>query len=372
MWIEGNFYKYSVAIILVLLIVLLLYYTSPFFSPVLWFVTAVFLPILFATFLYYILRPLIMLLDKWLPDYLSILIVYAILSIVIAAFIFIFAPEAINAISQISPDKLEALKTSVNKIVSRIENYLPFNFPSFEDTIFSSLSKINVVVSKLLINLLATLAGIAISLVLTPFVLFYFLKDDHLFAKSILRFVPSKFQEEVQKILQDIDSTLSEFIQAQMILASIVGFCLLCGYSLIGLPHALSLALFAVVFYVIPFLGTFIAIIPALIVALSISFSMMFKVLLVMFVAHFLEANILTPRLMSQRLKIHPLTIILLLLAAGSLYGVLGLLLVTPTYAVLKVVSWNLYKIVRLHYVMAKTKAQHDAQDEESSPSVEL
>jgi predicted PurR-regulated permease PerM len=161
----------------------------------------------------------------------------------------------------------------------------------------------------------------------------------------------------VKTILNDIDGTLSEFIVAQMMIAGIVAFFLFCGYLIIGLPHPLALALFAMIFYVIPFLGTFIAIIPALLIGLSISLPMAGKVILVMIIAHLIEGHLLTPRLMSSRLKIHPLTVILLLLAAGSLYGILGLLLVTPTYAILKVLTWNLYKISRLHYTIAKNKA---------------
>ena len=163
--------------------------------------------------------------------------------------------------------------------------------------------------------------------------------------------------------MQDIDETLSGFILSQLTVAAVVGFFLFCGYLLIGLPHALLLALFAMIFYVIPILGTVIAIIPALVVGLTINLGMAVKIILVMLFAHLLEVNILTPRLMSHRLKIHPLTIILLLLAAGSLYGIFGLLLVTPTYAILKVIVWNLYKISRLRYQIAKSKAAAENQE---------
>jgi predicted PurR-regulated permease PerM len=242
-------------------------------------------------------------------------------------------------------------------VIGRLKEDVFFsNLPTLENLFLDYLPKINAVLSHLVVSSITTLADIAISLVLTPFVLYYFFRDDALFSRFILRFVPTQFQEEVHKILQDVDTTLSEFITAQMTVAGLIGGVLLIGYLLIGLPHALPLALFAMIFYVIPFLGTFIAIIPALGVALSIDMFMTLKVIAVMFGAHFVESNLLTPRLMSHRLNIHPLTIILLLLAAGSLYGLFGLLLVTPTYAILKVIIWNIYKISHLRYIMAKTK----------------
>ncbi|MBA3958557.1 MAG: AI-2E family transporter [Parachlamydiaceae bacterium] len=358
MWYEEKFYKYTIGIILVLLIILLLYLTFPFFAPILWFIAAIFLPVLFSAFLYYVFRPLVNFVERWIPRYLAILVVYLLAVVVVSIIFLIFVPQLIETVTNISPDKIESMNQRFNDILAKLKSYIPIsNVPLIENVVVSYLPKINQFLYQLSINMVTTLAGIAISLALTPFVLFFFLRDDSLFAKSVLRFVPPQFISEVESILQDIDSTLSNFILAQLTLAGIIGIFLLIGYMIIGLPHSASLAIFAMIFYVIPFLGTFIAIIPALIVALTISFWMALKVILVMFIAHFIEANILTPRLMSQRLQIHPLTIIFLLLAAGSLYGIFGLLLVTPTYAILKVIVWNIYKIWKLHNNVAKGKA---------------
>ncbi len=359
MWFYENFYKYTVGIILVLIIILLLYQTAPVFAPILWFITAVLLPILFAVLLFYILRPLVNLLAMGkIPRYLAILIVYMGIAAVTAFVVLVVAPkfvEDIRFMSDIQPGKIESLKTQTKELVERLKSYIPeTELPALEQVLYSYLQKANAFIYQLAYNTISTLANIAIALALTPFVLFYFLRDGDLFAHSILRFVPLQYQEETQNIFRDIDETLSGFILAQLTIALMVGFFLLCGYSLIGLPQAVGLSLFAMVFYVIPILGTFIALIPALIIGLSISFGMALKILIVMFLAHFLEANLLTPRIMSQRLQIHPLTIILLLLAAGSLYGLLGLLLVTPTYAILKVIVSNIYKISRLRIAAHK------------------
>lgn len=362
-WFEENFFKYTVAIILLLLIILLLYQTAPFFSPILWFIGAVFLPVLLSAFLYYILRPIVNMLSRWIPRYIAILITYLALGLFVFIVSLLYGPGIMEGIGNISPENLEVLKSNINHLIERIKNYVNFSsLPFLETTVIEYIPKINDFMQNLIVNLISSLASIAISLALTPFVLYYFLRDDSLFSRFVLRFVPMQFQEEAQKILDEIDVTLSGFIVAQMVIATIIGSGLLLGYLLIGLPHALALALFAMIFYIIPFLGTFIAIIPALIVALTISWTMMIKVILVMFIAHFLEANLITPRLMSHHLKIHPLTIILLLLAAGSLYGILGLLLITPTYAILKVIIWNLYKISRLHYTIAKIKAEAETE----------
>lgn len=364
MWIQESFFKYTIGAILVLLIILLLYYTSPVFSPILWFVGAIALPVLFSTFLYYILRPVVNFFARWMPRYLAIGIAYLFVAIPAVLIGVFFVPEALDVINNVSPEKIESVQTTIKDFLGRFKGYF-YNVPGVENLVVSYLPKIQPFIYKFTVSSISALTSIAISLALTPFVLYYFLRDDALFSRFILRFVPNKFQEETTKILDDVDSTLSAFILAQLTLAAVVGFFLFLGYLLIGLPHALALGLFGMIFYIIPFLGTFIAIIPALLLAASINFAMVIKVVLVMVVAHMLEADVLTPRLMSHHLKIHPLTIILLLLAAGSLYGILGLLLVTPTYAILKVITWNFYKIARLHYAQAKAAEEAEAQ---SSP----
>lgn len=361
MWIKETFFKYATAILLVVTIILVLYQTAPVFYPILWFVAAILLPILFATLLYYILRPLVRLLGRWISRPLAILAVYAFVAIISLIIALVIIPDITATINDVSPEKIASIKESSSHLFEKLKSYIPFsNIPMIENLLVSYAPKVNSVIYHAIVNLISTIADIAIAIALTPIVLYYFLKDDDLFSGSVIRFIPTKFQDEAQKILHDVDATLSEFILAQMTVALVIGSLLCIGYFLIGLPNAFSLALFAMIFYVIPFFGTFIAIIPALIVGATVSWIMILKVVVVMVVAHFCESNLLTPRLMSQRLKIHPLTIILLLLAAGTLYGIMGMLLVTPTYAILKVVIWNLYKIFKLHYAEAKSQKTAD------------
>lgn len=369
MWIKESFFKYATAILLVVTIIFVLYQTAPVFYPILWFAAAILLPILFATLLYYILRPLVRFFERWTSRYISILIVYVIFAVVSLTLALIIIPDITATINNISPAKIETFKESSAEIFEKLKSYIPFtNIPMVEHILISYAPKVNSLIYSAVVNLVSTIADIAIALALTPFVLYYFLKDDDLFSDAVVRFIPAKFQSETQKILRDVDMTLSEFILAQMTVAAVIGALLCIGYFIIGLPNAFSLALIAMIFYVIPFFGTLIAIIPALIIAITVSWSMVVKVIIVMVIAQLCEGDLVTPRLMSLRLKIHPLTIILLLLAATSLYGIVGMLLITPTYAIVKVIVWNLYKISQLHYAAAKRKKlKEDNPADESS-----
>lgn len=182
-----------------------------------------------------------------------------------------------------------------------------------------------------------------------PFTVFYLLKDDNDFSSALLHHVPEDFGLEIRKTLRNMDATLSSYITGLVIVSSSVGLMLFVGYLIIGLDYALILSLIAIVFMTIPFLGPFLSIAPAIFVGLADSSWMVLKVVIVFLIVQQCEANLLSPQIIGQRLNIHPLTIILLLLAAGSLYGLVGLILVTPLYALAKVLIENIYKIYHWH-----------------------
>lgn len=121
------------------------------------------------------------------------------------------------------------------------------------------------------------------------------------------------------------------------------------GYLIIGLDYSLVLASVAMLTNVIPFIGPFIAIIPALIIAFLTSPFMALKVLIVAVIVQQIDGNITSPYIMGRNLDIHPLTIILLLLVAGSLGGLLGMIIAVPVYAVLKVILSHAYRLYLLH-----------------------
>lgn len=355
MWIRLPFFKYASAIVLILFIILLIYYDLPVFLYIIRFVGAISIPIFFSVILYYVLRPLVARLNNWIPKFLAILLVYLLLALIIVFFVMYLAPELLGAMGSISPESLENAKEHIYHFLQILNEHLPFvNLKSLETLLSQNYQKINSFAYQILVEIVSATTGISIGIAVTPFILYYFLRDDYLFSHFVLRYIPINHQEEVQKILSDIDTTLKGFIITQATIALIVGCVLLTGYLIIGMPYALLLALFAMVFYVIPFLGTFIAIIPALLIAATIHFAMILKVILIVLIAHFIEAYVITPRLMSNTLKIHPLTIICLLLIGSSVFGILGLILITPAYSIIKVVVWNIYKIFRLRYEKAK------------------
>lgn len=198
-------------------------------------------------------------------------------------------------------------------------------------------------------DILTMLMNVVIVLIVVPFVLFFLLKDDNKFIPHLTKYLPEEHKMEGKKILKDVDQTLSAFIVGQAFVAGVVGVLMYIGYLIIGLDYALSLAIFAMFLIIVPFLGPLLGIVPALFVALtSGDMWMAVKVILVLLVVQQLEGNLVTPNIMGNRLNIHPLTIILLLMIAGALYGFIGILIAIPTYAVLKTLVHNFRLFNRL------------------------
>src|SRR5699024_12118745 len=122
-----------------------------------------------------------------------------------------------------------------------------------------------------------------------------------------------------------------------------VGILLFIGYLIIGLKYSLTLALFAMLMNVIPFLGPFIAVIPALIVGLFQSPIMVVWVAIVTLIAQQIESNLISPNVMGRVLNLHPLTVITVILAAGSIAGFIGILFAVPFYTIIKTVVVHFY-----------------------------
>jgi predicted PurR-regulated permease PerM len=352
MWYKQSFFKYTTAIISVLLIIYLLYNVGFLFTPIIDFFLTLTYPVLLAGILYYVFRPLVRLQEKVrIPRALAIVNVYIyVLFMIVLLSIFVspIISEQISAFTEAPTEKLEVVKEKTVNIM----NFLNFNLYTIEELqtmLTAFLHKVYTFISDNIVSTLTNVTKLAIILVITPFLLFYLLKDDYIFYSHVIKLVPEKYEKDAQMLLEDADITLSTFITGQLLVAFIVGIIILIGYLIIGLNNAVILALFAMIFITIPFLGSFIAIIPALLIGLTESPFMALKVALVVLVAHLLEANLISPQVMSKRLHIHPLIIMLVLLASGFLYGIVGLFLATPAYALFKVIAIDIYKIWQSH-----------------------
>lgn len=351
MWIRKPFFEYATAAILILIIVFFLGKIDYALWPFKVIIATLFAPVLVGGLFYYLLRPLVQLLSRYVPKLAGIAIVFTVIAIILSLSFYVFGPTIKNQVESF----LELAPKKVEEVTEESESAMAgFEFMGVTGTeirlravsYFESAS--NGLVDNIA-TILSAVLNIAIVIVVVPFILFFLLKDDEKLIPHITKYLSEEHKPEGRKLLKDMDATLASYIIGQALVAVTVGVLMYIGYMIIGLDYALTLAIFAMFLIIIPFLGPIIGVIPAMFVALVGGEPFMaVKVILVLIVVQQLEGNLVTPNIMGNRLNIHPLTIILLLMIAAALYGFIGLLIAIPTYAVLKTLVHNFRLFLRL------------------------
>ncbi|KRN26200.1 permease [Secundilactobacillus similis DSM 23365 = JCM 2765] len=206
---------------------------------------------------------------------------------------------------------------------------------------------------KLSLNSLASfvshLSTILIALITAPFILFYLLKDGQRVPSYLAHFVPYRMRESFLRILTDMNRQVSNYVRGQLTVAFFVAVMFSVGYGIIGLKFALLLGITSGILNLIPYLGSFLAMVPSIVVGAFISPVMLIKVLIVFVIEQTLEGRVISPLVLGNTLSIHPVTIIFILLASGKLFGIVGVILGIPGYAVLKVILTELFHWYRQH-----------------------
>lgn len=192
-------------------------------------------------------------------------------------------------------------------------------------------------------SIVGALKEVILAIVTLPFILFYLLKDGKQLPQTIVGFLPNKLQPQTKRIMAEMNDQISSYIRGQIIVSFCIGLLLYVGYLVIGLEYSLVLALVAACTSVIPYLGPAIAITPALVVALVTSPVMLLKMIVIWTIVQLIEGKFISPQIMGKSLQIHPITIIFVILTAGNLFGLAGIVLAVPGYAVLKVVVLHLF-----------------------------
>ncbi|MFC7321640.1 AI-2E family transporter [Halobacillus campisalis] len=349
----GRNLLYILAVILFVGINVLVYTQVSFiFHPIVIFIETAALPVIFTVVVYYLLSPFIRLLERFgLKRIWGILITLAIVAGVITLIVFLIIPfleRQFLSLAQELPQYLMELADSIHSWMknSIFAGYYNDLFRDLEGTLGQVSENFSTYAGNTvegLTTFISTVTNVIIALITLPFILFYLLKDGEKFPNMILKIFPPKVRPELSSVFKGIDHQLSAYIQGQIIVSFCIGVMMYIGFLIIGLDYALLLAAIASVTSVVPYLGPMIAIIPALIIAIVTSPFMLLKLTLVWTVVQLLEGKFISPQIMGKRLHVHPVTIIFVLLTAGHLFGVLGIIVAIPAYAIIKVVVTHLF-----------------------------
>ena len=184
--------------------------------------------------------------------------------------------------------------------------------------------------------------------VLIIFVMFYLLIDwDHFFS-LIKKMVPLRAQETIHHLAMHTDGLLSQYLRGMVIVISVMSAFYSIGLTIIGIKGAVALGVFTALMIVIPYIGITLGLTLAVLSAI-LQFGIgteLVAVLIIYGIGQLLEGFFLTPRLVGERIGLHPVAVLFALLLFGKLFGFFGVLLALPISAVSLVLGqylWSVY-----------------------------
>ena len=340
-------------VLLILLIVFLFTKVSYLFEPVWQFLAIVSLPIILAGILYYLMNPVVDYLEKR-----QVSRVYSIIGlfIVVVAFIIWGSVVIIPKIQEQTvsfasnfPQYVDTIDTKLTEILrDPLFNQFRDQLEATGDQLMSSGSDILKDLSKNTVQSLGSFVGavatVIVALLTMPFILFYLLKDGKQLAPYMVKFLPTRMRKPTLKVLSEMNSQVSSYIRGQLTVAFAVAIMFIIGFAIIGLEYAVTLGIVAGFLNLIPYLGSFLAMIPAVFLAIVAGPIMLVKVLIVFVVEQTIEGRLISPLVLGNQLSIHPVTILLVLLTSGKLFGIIGVILGIPVYAAAKVLVQHIFE----------------------------
>jgi predicted PurR-regulated permease PerM len=232
-------------------------------------------------------------------------------------------------------DAIHQSQSSLNEVWSKIgsflENYLQ-NGAKGVGSVFSALSTT------------------VITLVTGPIIAFFLLKDNDRFYQSSKKILPPVMRRDAEEIAQIVNQQIGDYLKGQVVSSIILGIMYWPFFLLIGLPFSGILAIAAGILCIIPYIGPFVVFIPGLIIALQVSWMMAVKFLIVWFVIQAIHGHLVVPRVMGDKLQMHPVTIIFVLLVMAELFGLIGVIFGIPIYCFVKVLVIYFFRRFKRRY----------------------
>ena len=317
------------------------------FIPVIDFLSVVMLPVILSGLLFYLLNPLVDLMEKYkINRVLAISIIFVIIAFLLIIGLAVAIPNLQRQViifAQNVPSYIEDADRVIDDLVTK---RLPDDFrPQLEQVLaqFSTqatawASNISSKAVNWVSALISGTSQVIVALIIMPFMLFYLLRDGKGLRDYITQFLPNKLREPVGKVLSDVNQQLANYVRGQITVAVIVAIMFIIFFKIIGLRYAVALGVTAGVLNLVPYLGSFLAMLPALVLGLIAGPVMLLKVIIVFIVEQTIEGRFVSPLILGSQLNIHPITILFVLLTSGSMFGIWGVLLGIPIYASAKVV----------------------------------
>lgn len=298
---------------------------------------SILVPFIIAWFVAFLCYPIIRIMSKYLPLWLSIILLFCIIGLAVTGLVVVLLPQIEHQIQAFIANE-SIYSKRVYHAVLVFDNHLNIAPTELLGIIGEHLKEFGAHVMATpnrIINTASTFFGLLLDLLIVPVVAFYLLLDWQNLQSSFMNFIPKYSKTGVLSILNKSSYILRRFIHGELIIMLVTGSVYVVGLEFSGVPLALPMAITAGLVCSIPFASLLLTAIPAFVFSLlEADIRMIVIVMVTIFIAEFLNNLILTPVLVGKYVKIHPAVALLLILSSGALYGVIGMILALPVSAI--------------------------------------
>jgi predicted PurR-regulated permease PerM len=340
----------------------------------LWYFSAIVTYILISAVLSFIGRPVVKWLHKikiWkltIPVSLAAFVTLIFIWLVFFGFFRFMIPMLINEFDTFSSINFDEILKTIEQPIVNLARFLKHDEvatathgSTFFDLIREQLSA-RIDFSKLT-NVLGFVAGTLGNLLIgffsVSFITFFFLKDQDMFRNGILLLVPTYMEEKVGKILSSISYLLRRYFIGLICEILLIMLLITIGLLIVGIEfqHAVIIGMICGFFNIIPYLGPWMSSAIGMMIAIAINVNadfMTYTLPLIGWMAvvfgtvHLIDNILFQPLIYSSSVKSHPLEIFLVIIAAGSIAGILGMFLAIPTYTILRVVAKEFFDNLKI------------------------
>ena len=360
----SKYRKYIIGIIGLVILVLFCIY----FSNIVWW-------LLIAGFIAAISSPIVKLLDKihfgrfQMPRWVSAMITTILIWGVLALFAVLTIPFIGSQMAQFQTIDVESLHAGLSQPIEKIDEFVRsypiFGMPDFstEDVVIENVKDIInfSALGGFVENIGSTALSLFLALFSITFFTYFFLKETKLFRSGIMALVPTRYEEKATRILNTLPGLIKNYLHGILFEMLSVSALITIGLLICGQNFGLSLMIgllcgfLNIIPYIGPWIGAAIGIIFIGAANVNTDFftntmPQIYGLLIVVVVVRLIDDFVFQPFYYSRSVKAHPLEIFIVIIVAGTLYGIVGMMLAIPVYTVLRVVAKEFlseYKIVR-------------------------
>ena len=307
----------------------------------------------------YLIAPLVEVMERWISRTLAIGLVVVLLLGALASVGVVLVPLVIEEVGEFVaelPRYGRALEGYYKDLVAFIEAQgLAVTFGEIQDQVLGQLPELGKLFAKQATSLLQGLtSGIAalLNLALIPFVTFYVLKDFERIKSTLRALLPRRYADSTGDILGQMDEVLGQYVRGQFLVCGFIAILTTFGLAVSGIRYAVILGLIAGISNLVPYVGLAFSLgLTSLIVLLDAEtlFNLV-KVIAVFVVVQGIEGNFLSPKVVGERVGLHPAWVMFALVIAAHFWGFVGMVVAIPVAAIMNV----LVKILTQRYYASR------------------